>query len=131
MLEKKEKNSLEADIGKKKVYFDKTPGFFPEILKEIILLRKKYKQELKNSKDENAITITVVMYALGKIFNRSSYTLYKDWKIFYKITLESLENAEKKLINDDEKGYHENIKQILNVINKLSSNLKKYIQERI
>ncbi|HTZ41808.1 MAG TPA: 3'-5' exonuclease, partial [Candidatus Omnitrophota bacterium] len=38
LLEKKEKNSLEVDIGKK-VYFSKKPGFFPEMLKEIILLR--------------------------------------------------------------------------------------------
>jgi DNA polymerase I/DNA polymerase-2 len=53
LLEKKQKDSLEVDIGRK-VYFDKKPGFFPEMLKEIILLRKKYKQELK--KKENAIT---------------------------------------------------------------------------
>ena len=114
-----------------------------EILKEgikavkednVVKLRNLSNQTLHNSsifQDENAITIAVVMYALGKIFNRSSYLLYKDWKVFYKITLESLENAEKKLINNDEKGYHENIKQILNVINKLSSNLKRYIQETI
>ena len=37
MLEKKEKNSLEIDIGKgKKAYFNKKKGFFPEILEEII-----------------------------------------------------------------------------------------------
>ncbi len=53
LLEKKEKDSLEVDIGRK-VYFDKKPGFFPEMLKEIILLRKKYKQELK--KKDSAIT---------------------------------------------------------------------------
>ncbi|MEK6828697.1 MAG: DNA-directed DNA polymerase, partial [Nanoarchaeota archaeon] len=53
-LEKKENNALEVDIGKKKAYFSKKPGFFPEMLKEIILLRKKYKQELK--KKEDAIT---------------------------------------------------------------------------
>ena len=50
-LEKKEKNSLEVDIGNKKAYFSKTPGFFPEMLKEIILLRKKYKTELKQKED--------------------------------------------------------------------------------
>ncbi len=58
LLEKKEKDALEVDIGavgrSQKIYFNKKPGFFPEMLKEIILLRKKYKQELK--KKENAIT---------------------------------------------------------------------------
>ncbi len=51
LLEKKEKDSLEVDIGNKKVYFSKKPGVFPELLNEIILLRKKYKQELKDKED--------------------------------------------------------------------------------
>jgi DNA polymerase elongation subunit (family B) len=45
ILEKKEKNALEVDIGKK-VYFSKEPGFFPQMLKEIIEKRKQYKKEL-------------------------------------------------------------------------------------
>jgi DNA polymerase elongation subunit (family B) len=53
-LEKKEKDSFEVNIGNKKFYFAKKPGFFPEMLREIILLRKKYKQELK--KKDSAIT---------------------------------------------------------------------------
>jgi len=51
ILEKKEKNALEVNTGKNKFYFGKDLGFFPEMLKEIITLRKKYKQELKNNKD--------------------------------------------------------------------------------
>jgi len=51
ILEKKEKNALEVNTGKNKFYFRKERGFFPEILKEIITLRKKYKQELKNKED--------------------------------------------------------------------------------
>ena len=47
LLEKKEKNSIEAEVLGKKVYFTKKPGFFPEMLKEIIEKRKKFKQELK------------------------------------------------------------------------------------
>ena len=54
LLEKKEKDSLEVDIGKEKLYFSKKPGFFSELLRETILLRKKYKQELK--KEEDAVT---------------------------------------------------------------------------
>ena len=36
ILEKKEKDSVEAEVLGKKVYFSKKPGFFPEMLKEII-----------------------------------------------------------------------------------------------
>ena len=43
-LEKKELDSLEVNIGKK-VYFLKKPAFFPEMLKEIIEKRKKFKEE--------------------------------------------------------------------------------------
>jgi DNA polymerase Pol2 len=44
-LEKKEKDSLEIEIDKKKYYFTKKQGFFPEMLKEIIEKRKQYKKE--------------------------------------------------------------------------------------
>ena len=44
-----EYHSTEA-LGKK-VYFDKKPGFFPEMLKEIIEKRRKYKGELKKEPD--------------------------------------------------------------------------------
>ncbi len=51
LLEKKEKDSLEVNLGTNKIYFSKKSGFFPEMLKEIILLRKKYKGELKKKED--------------------------------------------------------------------------------
>ncbi len=57
-LNEKEKNCLEVDLSKegekKVVYFSKKPGFFSEMLTEIIEKRKKYKQEYK--KQENPIT---------------------------------------------------------------------------
>jgi DNA polymerase Pol2 len=53
-LEKEENNSLEVDIGDKKLYFSKKPGFFPKILNEIIDKRKQYKQEY--NKDKSPIT---------------------------------------------------------------------------
>ncbi len=101
---------------------------------DVLKLRDLSNQTIHNSsifQDENAITIAVVMYSLSKIFERSSYKEYKDWKTFYQITLESLENAEKHLLNNDIKNYQSSIKQILNIIDKLSSHLKKYVQEVI
>lgn len=54
LLEKKEPNSLEVDLGHKKVYFSKKPGFLSLMLLDIIEKRKKYKQESK--KTPSAIT---------------------------------------------------------------------------
>ncbi len=48
---RKKPNSLEVDLGKEKIYFSKKKGFVPKLLEEIIKLRKKYKQELKETPD--------------------------------------------------------------------------------
>ncbi len=50
-LESKEKDSLEVDVSGKKFYFSKKPGFFPEMLKEVIEKRKKYKKEYNENPD--------------------------------------------------------------------------------
>ena len=50
-LEKPEKGSYCVESGGKKLHFSKKRGFFPEMLKDIIEKRKKYKQELKNKPD--------------------------------------------------------------------------------
>ena len=49
--EKDDKNSYSIEIQGKKVSFTKKPGFFPEMLKEIIEKRKKFKEELKKKPD--------------------------------------------------------------------------------
>ncbi|MFQ5531059.1 MAG: DNA polymerase domain-containing protein [Candidatus Nanoarchaeia archaeon] len=60
LLSKKEKNSIQSPelelTGKhRQFYFDKEPGFFPEMMKEIFELRKKAKTEYK--KNPNPITL--------------------------------------------------------------------------
>ncbi|MEK6936308.1 MAG: DNA-directed DNA polymerase [Nanoarchaeota archaeon] len=52
-LTKNKKNSYESEIENKKIYFKKTSGFFPEMLKEIIKKRREFKEEYK--KNENPI----------------------------------------------------------------------------
>ncbi|MAG79266.1 hypothetical protein CMI40_02720 [Candidatus Pacearchaeota archaeon] len=66
LLEKKEKDSYESpeiDIKGEKIryYFSKEKGFFPELLKEIFKLRKKFKLEYKKNPD-------VVTYARSNAF---------------------------------------------------------------
>ena len=56
LLEKKEKECIESpefelNKEKRKFYFSRENGFFPSLLKEIVELRKKYKQELKDKPD--------------------------------------------------------------------------------
>ena len=51
LLEKAEKDAHMIEISGEKFYFSKKPGFFPEMLREIIELRKKYKRELKINPD--------------------------------------------------------------------------------
>jgi len=56
LLEKKEKDCIESPEfelnGKKtRFYFSKEKAFFPELLSEIVSLRKKYKKELKEKPD--------------------------------------------------------------------------------
>jgi len=53
LLEKKDKNSILVDIGKK-VYFSKKLGFFSEILKDLIDKRKKSKKEYNNKISTNS-----------------------------------------------------------------------------
>jgi len=50
-LKEKAKDAHHIEIEGKDVYFSKEPGFFPEMLREIIEKRKKYKQELKEKPD--------------------------------------------------------------------------------
>jgi len=49
--DKKIKDSHEVELEKKKAYFIKKPGFFPEMLSEIIDKRKQYKKEYGINKD--------------------------------------------------------------------------------
>jgi len=50
-LEKPEKEAYNIELANKKVYFSKIPGFFPQMLREIIEKRRQYKGELKKKPD--------------------------------------------------------------------------------
>jgi len=49
--EKKQLDSFEVPVAGKKYYFSNKTGFFSSMLKEIIILRKKYKEEYKKDED--------------------------------------------------------------------------------
>ncbi|MBI3623014.1 hypothetical protein HY212_02955 [Candidatus Pacearchaeota archaeon] len=51
LLDKNSKDAYNIEALGKKIYFSKKPGFFPEMLKEIIKKRKQFKEELKKEDD--------------------------------------------------------------------------------
>jgi DNA polymerase elongation subunit (family B) len=70
LLEKKEKGCFESPkIGNQVFYFSKKPGFFPELLKEIFELRKKYKKQYK----ENPTPITKARSNAFKVLSASAH----------------------------------------------------------
>jgi DNA polymerase, archaea type len=50
-LTDKDKNSYQGELNGKKVYFNKETGFIPELLKEIISLRRKFKEQYNKHPD--------------------------------------------------------------------------------
>ena len=70
-LEKPSKENYNIEALNKKVYFSKKPGFFPEMLKEIIMLRKKFKKELKSSKPDNETILKARSNAFKLLANAS------------------------------------------------------------
>ena len=81
--------------------------------------------------DKESVTIAVVMYSLGKIYERPRYKDYKDWGLFSNNVLTKLRLAADYLNKNDLKGYEINIKEIFNFVEKLSSKLKDYAKEVI
>lgn len=79
--------------------------------------------------DKYSISIAVIMYSLSKIFERTSYQEYKDWRIFYDNLLKCLKDAKDFLESDKIDKYEECTKNILKIINKLESKLKIFIKE--
>ena len=79
--------------------------------------------------DKYSISIAVIIYSLSKIFERTSYREYKDWKIFYDNVLKCLKDAKDFLESDKIDKYEECTKNILRIINKLESKLKMFIKE--
>ncbi len=81
------------------------------------------------TQDEDNILVAVVIYSLGKIFERKDYQTLKGWPSFYRITIKSLENSIKDIEKEDYKSFREDFSIISKAINKVSDKLKKYIEE--
>ncbi len=100
--------------------------------KDVILLKKLSDRTIHTAsiyKDIDAIIFATTIYALSKIIEREKYQEYKEWPVFYKLALNNLELAKRKLRKDNIKGFRQSIIDIRKEANKFSSNLKRYIKE--
>ena len=79
--------------------------------------------------DQDCISIAVIIYSLSKIFERRKYHEYGDWDLFYKTCLKSLTLAKENFQKERMEDYRKNLRDINTVIDRLESNLKKYIKE--
>ena len=99
---------------------------------DVIKLKELSNQTIHSSaieQDPDNIAVAVILYSLSKIIERVRYREYKEWPKFQKTYEKSIENAIIALKRNDVEVYRDQISIIQESIEKLSGNLKKYVQE--
>jgi len=81
--------------------------------------------------DEDMITMAVITYSLSKIFERTDYRKYSGWHLFFETTINSLRGSLFALENNHIENFEKEIKNIIDVIDKLDNKLKNYIKDVI
>jgi methyl-accepting chemotaxis protein len=81
------------------------------------------------SQDPDNVIIAVLVYSLGKIFERKYYRRMDGWNEFYSIIIKNLDLTIKALERQDIKKARTHLGKIRNYLNKLSGNLKEYIKD--
>jgi len=79
--------------------------------------------------DPDCIAVAVVIYSLSKLIERESYKTEKQWPKFFKEYLKNIDDAIAALEKNDIESFRDEIIQIRGLIENLSGNLKKHIQE--
>jgi hypothetical protein len=79
--------------------------------------------------DLDCIAVAVVIYSLSKLIERESYKTEKQWPKFFKEYLKNIDDAIAALEKNDIESFRDEIIQIRGLIENLSGNLKKHIQE--
>ena len=100
--------------------------------KDVLLLKDLSNQTIHSAsihQDTDSITIAVVIYALYKIIARPDYEKYKDWQFFVSSTDSSLKKAVNDLKNNKMSAFREDILSIRKIVEKLSGNFKRYVEE--
>ena len=81
------------------------------------------------TQDPDNIAIAVIIYSLSKIIERTEYREFRGGGAFYKNIISIINNSITALKNNNEKEFKKNLELIRKNIDKLSGNLKSYIQD--
>ena len=96
---------------------------------EIKVLSDNIIHNVSVNQDPDCISTAVIIYSLSKLIERKSYQEYKNWNSFYKSYVSGIDNAIIALQKEDIERFREEIGSIRNLIEDVSGNLKKHIQE--
>ncbi|MBS3143837.1 hypothetical protein J4446_03120 [Candidatus Woesearchaeota archaeon] len=123
------------DEGVKKEILETLKGSIEAIAKDDVKKLRDLSNRIINSssldQDEDVITMAVMLYSLSKIYERTDYRKYSGWKLLNETIRNSLRGALFALENSDVTNFEKNMKNILDVIDKLDNKLKSYIKDVI
>ena len=81
------------------------------------------------TQDPDNIAVAVMVYSIGKIFERENYRNLKGWDAFYKLVISGLDRAIKDVKSENIEGFRKDFEMIRKAINKVSERLRKDIEE--
>jgi len=81
------------------------------------------------TQDPDNIAVAVIVYSLGKVIERKEYLKQDKYPEFCRTYVSAIDRAILALKKNDEKKFKDSLELIRKAINKLSGNLKKYIQD--
>ena len=82
------------------------------------------------SQDPDNIAVAVIVYSISKIIERKEgYQKQSGWKKFYNKVMAFLDDSIDALSRNDQSKFAKKVNEIRKDINKLSTDLKKYIQD--
>ena len=79
--------------------------------------------------DPDNIAIAVIVYSIGKILERKEYREYPGWREFHKSLISCIDHSINAINKHNEDDLRVHLELIRKKINKLSGNLKIYIQD--
>jgi hypothetical protein len=97
-----------------------------------LLLKKLSNQTIHTAsiyKDIDSIVVAVTVYALSKIIEREKYRDYKEWSVFFNLSVKNLGLASKHLKKNEVKQFRNSLVEIRKAADNFSSNLKHYIKQ--
>ena len=81
------------------------------------------------TQDPDNVIVAVIVYSIGKIYERKDYQSLPGWNLFYKTMINSLNASIGDIQKNNDDKFRKDFEFIRNAINKLSGKLRKYVEE--